>query len=112
MALKHFVCGKFFLNLFCNVCLGPPSGKQYYNLVVVCLISPVLHVILMVYKRLKNREDADIGISLRQQVITGARSPFKLAFLSVSFVVFLVFLSLHKLHSESIEVMLLLCVVL
>ena len=90
--------------LFCNVCQGTPSGKQYYSLVVVSLISPVLHVILMLYKRLKNREDAGIEISLRQQAISGARSPFKFVFLSVSFVVFLVFLSLHKLHSESIEV--------
>ena len=36
--------------------------------------------------------------------ITGSRSPFKLSFFTISFVVFLVFLPLHHLHSRSMKV--------
>ena len=77
--------------------------RQNYSWYLICLLSPILHVFLMIYKKIKNRQDNDYVISLRHSIVTGARSPFKFAFLSLSFFCFFLFLLFHFLYSINLE---------
>ena len=78
-------------------------SRQYYSWYLICLLSPVLHVVLMVYKKIKNRQDQDYAVTLRSLTVTGSRSPFKLVFLSISLLVFLLFLVFHFNHSKNLD---------
>ena len=70
----------------------PPKN---YALTISVVLLVVLHLVLMVYKRL-NRKEMDYGARLRQQRVLGSQNLFKMAFLLISGVVHLFFLILHE----------------
>ncbi len=78
-------------------------GLHYYSSMGVILLSPILHVSLIIYKRVKNRQDRDYATNLRQQTVTGARNPFKLAFHLFSFGIYMTYLYFHSQHSKKLD---------
>ena len=90
--------------------LSDTQSPTHPALILVCLLSLTLHVLMRAYRWRKNQEDrGDYAATLRQQAINGARSPFKMAFLSVSFILFLSFLAIHFFLTESIKKVLIRC---